>query len=596
MVEQMAEAFEREEKVMATEKDFSVSVSVSFGKYENDLLSWDRWSSFSQNKYLEEVEKCSTPGSVASKKAYFEAHYKKIAARNAAAELLEQEQQFEADSVASNCPSNGKQAQDEAEEDNFEFDLGRQNRTKGFRRRQLSLIHANESNQDTDGVGCQDSISQVSEEETHIQQHNFKAEELEASVPHQDETPEEQSKTETEELEMPISVQGENQRLQEHNLRHTEMHCQQHNLNTKESEASVSVQLEDPLERSKVQAEEVVLIEEKNCYIESHAKVEEVPILIKEESQSVSSPPGTVQEENISTRSQEQEEAEKYYSGSAQPGTSDRHVEGTGTSKSKPRKEPRKVRPRVPASKEIPAKTMRKLAAPKTKTAQTSVSKASKPSPSSPAISTTSGTPTRKDSGPSLPKNKQIFSADNKQSTSSALLPPANSDSSFLPPANSDSSFLNTTRRSLIMEQMGDKEIIKRAFKTFKNTYGTPLSTGEGTSSTFQQLSGRTSSSTSPQKDKKGTAMSSGKASPHTKQVAVRPTSLSASPVRPAGAKQTITKASTTSFRLKSDLKAEKHKEVLKKHDGKLKAAEVDKTPRLRSKSKDVAHQTMSWR
>nr|GMD95851.1 protein WVD2-like 7 [Ipomoea batatas] len=59
----------------------ALEVSVSFGKFESDSLSWEKWSSFSPNKYLEEVEKCSTPGSVAQKKAYFEAHYKKIAAR-----------------------------------------------------------------------------------------------------------------------------------------------------------------------------------------------------------------------------------------------------------------------------------------------------------------------------------------------------------------------------------------------------------------------------------------------------------------------------------------------------------------------------------
>ncbi|KAG9144323.1 hypothetical protein Leryth_019417 [Lithospermum erythrorhizon] len=66
--------------------------SVSFGKFENDSLSWEKWSSFSPNKYLEEVEKCSTPGSVAEKKAYFEAHYKNIAARKAE---LEQDNQVQ---------------------------------------------------------------------------------------------------------------------------------------------------------------------------------------------------------------------------------------------------------------------------------------------------------------------------------------------------------------------------------------------------------------------------------------------------------------------------------------------------------------------
>lgn len=66
-----------------------LEVSVSFGRFENDVLSWEKWSSFSPNKYLEEVGNLSTPGSVAQKKAYFEAHYKKIAARKA--EELEQE-------------------------------------------------------------------------------------------------------------------------------------------------------------------------------------------------------------------------------------------------------------------------------------------------------------------------------------------------------------------------------------------------------------------------------------------------------------------------------------------------------------------------
>ncbi|XP_022151099.1 protein WVD2-like 7 isoform X2 [Momordica charantia] len=68
-----------------------LEVSVSFGRFENDLLSWEKWSTFSPNKYLEEVEKYATPGSVAQKRAYFEAHYKKIADRKS--KLLEQERE-----------------------------------------------------------------------------------------------------------------------------------------------------------------------------------------------------------------------------------------------------------------------------------------------------------------------------------------------------------------------------------------------------------------------------------------------------------------------------------------------------------------------
>ncbi|KAA8529064.1 hypothetical protein F0562_033448 [Nyssa sinensis] len=55
------------------------SGSISFGRFETESLSWERRSSFSYNRYLEEVEKYSKPGSVTEKKAYFEAHFKKKA-------------------------------------------------------------------------------------------------------------------------------------------------------------------------------------------------------------------------------------------------------------------------------------------------------------------------------------------------------------------------------------------------------------------------------------------------------------------------------------------------------------------------------------
>lgn len=55
------------------------SGSISFGRFENEALCWEKRSSFSHNRYLEEVEKCSRPGSVIEKKAYFEAHFKRKA-------------------------------------------------------------------------------------------------------------------------------------------------------------------------------------------------------------------------------------------------------------------------------------------------------------------------------------------------------------------------------------------------------------------------------------------------------------------------------------------------------------------------------------
>ncbi|KAL3631392.1 hypothetical protein CASFOL_024376 [Castilleja foliolosa] len=53
------------------------SGSISFGRFETETLCWERRSSFSHNRYLEEVEKCSKPGLVFEKKAYFEAHFRK---------------------------------------------------------------------------------------------------------------------------------------------------------------------------------------------------------------------------------------------------------------------------------------------------------------------------------------------------------------------------------------------------------------------------------------------------------------------------------------------------------------------------------------
>lgn len=87
----------------------ALEVSVSFGRFESDSLSWEKWSAFSPNKYLEEVEKCATPGSVAQKRAYFEAHYKRIAARKAE-ELLEQEKQMQDDPLKSDDQSNGNRS------------------------------------------------------------------------------------------------------------------------------------------------------------------------------------------------------------------------------------------------------------------------------------------------------------------------------------------------------------------------------------------------------------------------------------------------------------------------------------------------------
>ncbi|KAK8582833.1 hypothetical protein V6N13_069601 [Hibiscus sabdariffa] len=107
----------------------ALEVSVSFGRFANDSLSWEKWSSFSPNKYLEEVEKCATPGSVAEKKAYFEEYYKRIAARKA--ELLAAQEKpmemetkcFSSDDQGSGDPDPKSIGQCSVEGDQLESDL-----------------------------------------------------------------------------------------------------------------------------------------------------------------------------------------------------------------------------------------------------------------------------------------------------------------------------------------------------------------------------------------------------------------------------------------------------------------------------------------
>ncbi|KAL6642466.1 hypothetical protein ACP70R_020647 [Stipagrostis hirtigluma subsp. patula] len=49
--------------------------SVSFGRFLSEPLDWGKWSAFAHNRYLEEAARQSQPGSVAQRKAFFEAHY-----------------------------------------------------------------------------------------------------------------------------------------------------------------------------------------------------------------------------------------------------------------------------------------------------------------------------------------------------------------------------------------------------------------------------------------------------------------------------------------------------------------------------------------
>ncbi|KAL5080563.1 hypothetical protein RYX36_008984 [Vicia faba] len=102
-----------------TNTDHALGQSISFGRFMTETLAWEKWSSFTQNRYVEEAEMYSKPGSVAQKKAFFEAHYKKLAAQKAAAALLEQE----ANIAAAQNDVTEKQENDEKTDESPKYEI-----------------------------------------------------------------------------------------------------------------------------------------------------------------------------------------------------------------------------------------------------------------------------------------------------------------------------------------------------------------------------------------------------------------------------------------------------------------------------------------
>ncbi|XP_022726237.1 protein WVD2-like 7 [Durio zibethinus] len=328
----------------------ALGISVSFGRFENDSLSWEKWSSFLPNKYLEEVEKCATTGSVAKKKAYFEEHYKKIAARKA--ELQAQHKPMESKSLNSddqNCgdlvgKSNGRCS-----------DEGEKQETK------LVIEVADEQNEEPEiATECQNSsVERVKEK-------------IDSAVG------------------SPMLNKPEDTVPDEAALVKQEV----------ETLSKGSQDVKELPQKSEMGIEKTTKIKDKNIKL-GHSK----------KSHKISS----VDKERNGTR------------------------------------------------------IKKKPASPVTKTPHFSTSRASKPS-STPTTSSASRTPSKTGNTLSyfLPKSK------NPSVGKSKKLAPRSLHMSFsFRPSGSDPASLAAaaTRKSLIMEKMGDKDIFKRAFKTFQSNY-----------------------------------------------------------------------------------------------------------------------------
>ncbi|XP_022776034.1 protein WVD2-like 7 isoform X2 [Durio zibethinus] len=438
----------------------ALEVSVSFGRFANDSLSWEKWSSFSPNKYLEEVEKCATPGSVAKKKAYFEEHYKKIAARKA--ELLAQEKTLESKSLNSddqNCgdlvgKSNG-QCSDEGD---------KQEETKLVI--EVNDIHYDEPNEEPEiTIDCQNPSVEGVKEKIDSRVEGQVKEEIDSST-----------------LESP-------------------------KLNKPEETAADEAVLAKPdaeiLSKRSQDVKELAQISEKD--IENAPKIKDKMLKLGHSVKSYKITP--VNKEKNETR-----------------------------------------------IKKKPASSV-------TKTPQFSTPRASKPT-STPNTLPASRTPKMGNTlSYSLPKTKNPSVIESKKAAARSL-----HMSLSLGPSGSGPVSLAATRKSLIMEKMGDKEIVKRAFKTFQNNYNQlkPYRL-EQSPATKQVLAKgrepRVSTLTTPQKENGG-------------------------PSRVSGMEKKNAKAPPSYFGLKSDERAERRKEFSKKLEEKSNSREAERKY-LETKLKD---------
>ncbi|KOM28238.1 hypothetical protein LR48_Vigan511s006100 [Vigna angularis] len=420
----------------------ALQVSVSFGRFENDSLSWEKWSAFSPNKYLEEVEKCATPGSVAQKKAYFEAHYKNVAARKA--ELLAQEKQTEKASVKTQY-------------------------------------------QNDEDLSCNSCVTDAECDISNAQ-------------------------GSSEGVKQEINSVGEIVRTDVSNLEYAAV-SRDYQGSSVEGE-----KVNDKLERRSGGGSLIEKKQEEVVCVEQGGSKEESPNIEAEGLKEVS--------HNVNNEPVKASEIEAQYKTLDNPKAS------------------KKV---TPVSRESNAtKGKKKSVQPTSKPKASRISTPRNPKPSStPTKTFASASSTKKEISPSISGRETASTAENRKVPNKTL-----HMSLSLGPSQSEPAPRTTVRKSLIMERMGDKDIVKRAFKTFQNNFNQPKTSGENKSLVKEKVS--------PKVD------SAGKRSGNTAR---------------------------TAFGLKTDVKAEKGKEFPRKIEENFYAKEVERTHhQSKSKEEKIKH------
>lgn len=466
MAESMLDSANSENKTGEFSASDRFEASISFGRFDNDALSWEKWSSFSHNKYLEEVEKCSTPGSVARKKAYFEAHYKNFAARKL--EPLDQEKQMGTDHSGS-CESNS--------EDLVNTD------------KNIDVSHSQSYSEDvTNLTGVNDTVSSESKRS-------------------------------------PVEV--------------------------------VKEEVNDGINSLKLSnTEEAAVVKEETHFMGSD----------KLENETVQSSVNMVENGTLN----ESKESHKV--------TQDHEEEDLPRTKKKPvssvTKSPQFSSPR-PSKPELNSSGTSIVSRPSIKNGNSS--SVSKKRYLSAGESVKNGT------GSSLSKKKTSSAGEIKR-----VIPESLHGSISLNPSKSDPSSAATTRKSLFMEKMGDKDIVKRAFKSFHSYQS--ATNGESISSPSEQVlmkrtENRSSTSLNLRTENGGKKVTE-KRNPQQGQMrgSMKPVK-SRSPV-PSSVDQRKAKVAPSSLSLRRDDQAVKGKKFSRKVEEKPKAKEVEGT-RTRIKPKE---------
>ncbi|KAI8528416.1 hypothetical protein RHMOL_Rhmol12G0147400 [Rhododendron molle] len=556
----------------------TLEVSVSFGRFENDSLSWEKWSTFSPNKYLEEVEKCSTPGSVAQKKAYFEAHYKKIAARKAA-EQLEQERQMETNAGQNGeenvgntsltdtklgAASNGQVSAEAEVEDR----IGVSSRSRSDESNENASISIERQSPSVDGIK-EDEMDSIMEK--------LELNKSEEAVLVQEETLSIMEKLELNKSEEAVLVQEETLSIME-------------KLELNKSEEPVLVQEEtlsimEKLERNR--SEEAVLVQEETCLNGFEGKGELPPVLIQEnpcvskfqdkvEVESPVQPPSNFEKGRGNTMENKKEKIRLDSANKIQ------RVKITPSKKENDKLDAsNKYQKMILSKKEksFPG-TKKKQASPlPKKSPEISTPKTSKPTSTSTGPNA-SWSSSKNACSSSSPRSKFLNAGESKKVAPSLHM------SLNLGIANSDSISITTPRKSLFMEKMGDKDIVKRAFKTFQNNFNQVRASGDDKSSRRKEVSTTTpehklSTSLTPRKEKEGLRKTAENMDAQRAQLGRSWNTISAGSLKGAGMDHRSAKPAP-SFSMRSSERSEKRKEKL---DGKSYSKEAEKT-RPSSKSK----------